>query len=64
MKRQRKRDGLYRSSEVAKILGISSRTLYRLLAGGRITEPMRDPTNGYRIWTDFDLQQTREALRR
>ena len=62
--RQRERNGLYRSAQVAKILGISSRTLYRMLADGRIAEPMRNPQNRYRVWTEVDLQQIREALQR
>jgi excisionase family DNA binding protein len=62
--RQRERNGLYRSAQVAKILGISSRTLYRMLADGRITEPMRNPQNRYRVWTEVDLHQIREALQR
>jgi excisionase family DNA binding protein len=62
--RQRERNGVYRSSQVAKILGMSSRTLYRMLADGRIPEPMRNPQNRYRLWTEFDVQQIREALQR
>jgi excisionase family DNA binding protein len=55
---------VYRSSQVAKALGISVRTLYRLLAAGRISEPMRNPSNGYRIWSEIDLTAIREALQR
>ena len=61
-RRVRDRDGIYRSSQIAKILGISPRTLYRMLADGRISEPMRNPDNRYRMWTDVDLQAIREAL--
>jgi len=64
MAKKRERHGLYRSSQVAKILGVSSRTLYRMLADGRIAEPMRNPENRYRVWTEVDLQSIREALRR
>jgi len=64
MARNRERNGVYRSSQVAKILGISSRTLYRMLADGRISEPMRNPQNRYRVWTDVDLQQIREGLQK
>ena len=64
MAKQRDRDGLYRSSQVAKILGVSSRTLYRMLADGRIPEPMRNPENRYRLWTEVDLQSIREALQK
>lgn len=64
MPTMRQPSGVYRSSQVAKILGVSSRTLYRMLADGRIAEPMRDPSNQYRVWTEFDLQMIREALHR
>lgn len=64
MRRNRDREGIYRSCQVAKILGISSRTLYRMLASGRIAEPMRNPDNRYRLWTDVDIQSVREALRK
>jgi hypothetical protein len=41
---------------------MSSRTLYRMLADGRIQEPMRNPDNRYRLWSEVDLQAIREAL--
>ena len=63
-RRVRDRVGVYRSSQVAKALGISVRTLYRLLAARRIPEPMRNPSNGYRIWSEVDLTTIREALQR
>ena len=61
-RRVRNRDGVYRSAQVARILGISPRTLYRMLADGRIAEPVRNPDNRYRLWTQVDLQGIREAL--
>lgn len=64
MKRSRDRDRVYRSGQVATILGISPRTLYRMLADGRILEPMRNPDNQYRLWTAVDLQNIREALQK
>lgn len=64
MRRKRERPGLYRSAQVAKILGMSSRTLYRMLADGRIPEPMRNPENQYRVWTDVDIQSIRQVLQR
>jgi hypothetical protein len=33
-----------------------------MLADGRIAEPMRNPSNRYRLWTGVDLQAVREAL--
>jgi excisionase family DNA binding protein len=64
MRRKRERSGVYRSAQVAKILGMSSRTLYRMLADGRIPEPMRNPENQYRVWTDVDIQSIRQVLQR
>ncbi len=51
----------YTSAEVARILGISVRTLYRMLIDGRMEEPMRDPSNGYRIWTEYDVRKIQES---
>jgi DNA-binding transcriptional MerR regulator len=62
MRRKRDREGLYRSGQVAKILGVAPRTLYRMLADGRVREPIRHPENGYRVWTEMDIQEIREAL--
>ena len=64
IRRIRSREGVYRSAQIAKILGVSSRTLYRMLVDGRIQEPMRNPRNRYRVWTDVDLQTIREALQK
>jgi len=62
--RKQETDRMFRSSQVARILGVSTRTLYRMLADGRIEEPMRDPENQYRLWTEVNIQQIREALDR
>ena len=64
MRNTRDRSHIYRSAQVASILGVSPRTLYRMLADGRIPEPMRNPENRYRIWTEVDLQNIREALQK
>jgi excisionase family DNA binding protein len=64
MRNSRDRNHIYRSAQVASILGVSPRTLYRMLAAGRIPEPMRNPENHYRIWTEVDLQNVREALQK
>lgn len=58
------RSRLYSSAQVAKILDVSPRTLYRMLADGRIPEPMRNPENRYRLWTEVDIQSIRETLRK
>lgn len=62
MTRVDRRDGVYSTAQVAKILGISIRTLYRMLEDGRLAEPMRNPSNGYRIWTDVDVRAIRLPL--
>jgi excisionase family DNA binding protein len=64
MRRNRDRDRIYHSGQVASILGISPRTLYRMLADGRIPEPMRNPENHYRLWTEVDLHNIREELKK
>jgi hypothetical protein len=35
-----------------------------MLADGRIPEPMRNPENQYRLWTEVDLQNIREVLQK
>ncbi len=35
-----------------------------MLADGRIQEPMRNPENQYRLWTEIDIYAIREALQR
>jgi DNA-binding transcriptional MerR regulator len=64
MRRERHREGLYGSSQVARILGIDVRTLYRKLVNKEIPEPMRNHANNYRIWTEADVQKVREALKK
>jgi predicted DNA-binding transcriptional regulator AlpA len=45
-----------RSSQVAKILGVAPKTLYRMLRDGRIPEPARSDVNNYREWTREEVQ--------
>lgn len=49
--------------QVARILGISTRTLYRELAAGELPEPPRNPDNGYRQWRPQDVEHLRLLLR-
>ena len=46
----------YRTAEVASILGISTRTLFRKLKSGEFPEPKRDPVNNYRVWTIIEIE--------
>ena len=52
---------VYTSAEVARILDISVHTLYRMLVDGRMEEPMRDPKNGYRLWTEYDVRKIQQS---
>ena len=46
----------YRTAQVARILGISTRTLFRKLKAGEFPEPRRDPANNYRLWTLSEIE--------
>jgi predicted DNA-binding transcriptional regulator AlpA len=56
------RSHIYRSSQVATILGVSKKTLDRMIADGRIPEPVRDEKNNWRVWSQQDVQELREGL--
>ena len=45
----------YKTSEVAKVVGVTKETLYKWLRQGKIPEPDRDYRN-YRIWTEADIR--------
>lgn len=49
----------YRTVEVARLAGVTTRTIYNWLKEGRLTEPLRAP-NGYRMWTP---EQAAAAMR-
>jgi len=50
--------------QVAHILGITKKTLYRMLQDGRLPEPPRNPDNNYRIWLPQEVERLREVLTR
>jgi len=52
MKRRFERifENMLSTSEVASVLGLSTRTLFRMLATERIPEPARDPKSRYYRW--------------
>jgi predicted DNA-binding transcriptional regulator AlpA len=56
------RSHIYRSSQVATILGVSKKTLDRMIADGRIPKPVRDEKNNWRVWSHQDVQELREGL--
>jgi excisionase family DNA binding protein len=45
----------YTTAQVARIIGITKKTLYTWLKKGKIPEPDRDYRN-YRIWTEEDIK--------
>jgi predicted DNA-binding transcriptional regulator AlpA len=51
------------SSEVARLLGISQRTLFRKLKDGSIPEPVRNANNQYRQWRPDEIPQLKELLK-
>lgn len=64
MRRNRLRDGTLTSSDVAEILGISKDTVYRWLKQGKVPEPLRNPTNAYRVFTQRDVDFMTQLVRR
>jgi predicted DNA-binding transcriptional regulator AlpA len=50
------------TEQVAKILGISKKTLKTWLQNGKVPEPDRNPKNNYRIWTLTDVDAIRRIL--
>jgi predicted DNA-binding transcriptional regulator AlpA len=53
-----------KTTEVASILGISSRTLLRKLAAGKVEEPARDPKNNYRLWRPEEVEAIHQQILR
>lgn len=51
------------TSEVARILGISQRTLFRKLKDHTLPEPARNANNQYRQWRPDEIPQLVELLR-
>lgn len=45
-----------RTAEAAKMTGISSRTLYRMLVDGRIAGPSRGHASRYRQWSGMEVR--------
>jgi len=51
-----------KTSEVARILGVSTQTIYNWLREGTISEPERNPLTAYRRWTTKDVEMVRNAI--
>lgn len=50
------------TAEVARILGVSTQTIYNWLRAGKIAEPERNPLTTYRIWTLKDVEMIRTSI--
>ena len=54
--------GILSTREVAKLLGISTQTLYNWLHAGKIPEPDRHPATQRRQWRPEDVDAIRLML--
>ena len=54
---------LLTSARVARILGISKRTLHNWIKAGKVPAPEANPDNGYLQWTMADIEAVRNTLR-
>jgi predicted DNA-binding transcriptional regulator AlpA len=61
MRRKRSAQSL-NTTQVARILGVTKKTLYRMLQDGRVPEPARNPENNYRIWVPQQVEAIREEF--
>ena len=52
-----------KTRQVAQILGVSLNTVYRWLKQEKISEPLRDADNNYRLWTAENVERIRQELR-
>jgi len=50
------------SARVARILGITKRTLHNWIKAGKIPGPDANPDNGYLQWTMTDVEVVRNVL--
>jgi len=50
------------SARVARILGITKRTLHNWIKAGKIPGPEVNPDNGYLQWTMTDVEVARNVL--
>ena len=61
MKKTQKR---FLSQEVARILGVTRRTLYNWEKTGKIPKTKRDKMSNYRIYTEKDLKKLKRITGR
>lgn len=54
----------YKVSDVAEILGITTRSLYNWEKAGKIPRPHRDPMSNYRLYTKEDIEKLKKLTGR
>jgi predicted DNA-binding transcriptional regulator AlpA len=62
--RRKRPTGTLSTAQVARVLGVTTKTLYRMLKDGRVQEPRRDATNNYRVWVPNEVQQLMKEFSR
>jgi DNA-binding transcriptional MerR regulator len=62
--RKKRQESTLTTTQVARILGVTPKTLYRMLKDGRIAEPARNPSNNYRVWSAYEIQRLQEEFSR
>lgn len=50
------------TAEVARILGVSTQTIYNWIRQGKVSEPERHPLTSYRLWTLKDVDLVRKTI--
>lgn len=55
---------LYIIQDVARILGVTKRSIYNWEKAGKIPKAKRDPMSRYRIYTEDDLKKLRKITGR
>lgn len=54
----------YLIQDVARVLGVTKRSIYNWEKAGKIPKARRDPMSRYRIYTEEDLQKLKEITGR
>jgi predicted site-specific integrase-resolvase len=62
MRRAATSQDILTSARVARILGITKRTLHNWIKAGKIPGPDVNPDNGYLQWTMTDVEVVRNVL--
>lgn len=62
--RRKRTAQLLTTVQVARVLGVTKKTVYRMLQDGRIPEPQRNPSNNYRVWVPQQIEAIREEMAR